>query len=107
VLAYGILIAVLTVQHLGYQKIGSRPGHVIGIVVVVIRRHVGNLPFLTHGLLDIIEPLGIQPLIVKQVAFTPASCGSVTQPGLTFIALRAIHGHAFVIAHDTPPGVIV
>src|SRR5690606_19838924 len=54
---------------------------------------------------DIFGPLGIHSFIVEQKALTQTSHGSVAQPGLTLVALRAVDRHSLVITTDTPEGI--
>ena len=44
-------------------------------------------------------------MIVEKQAFTPGTHRVIAQPGLAFVALRAVDGHTFVVAADTPEGI--
>ena len=66
--------------------IGSAmPGNITDAALRVLRIvHVAN-------------PLGIEGGDVKQIGFTQAFPGAVTQPTLALVALRAVRGNAAVI----------
>ena len=105
-LAHGLVVAVLANHHIESHRQGSRPSHVVGIVVPESRSHIGDAAVFTLCLGDVAHPFGVKRIVVKEECFTETSTGAVAKPWLTLITLRTIHRESFIVGQNAPIGIV-
>ena len=101
----GTDVPVLFVEHVADDGQCHGPRDVVGVIVIVGRGHVGQAAVFTLRVADVLHPLGIEQVVAEEVALAPGGHRAVSQPGLPFVALRTVDGHALVVGGDAPPGV--
>ena len=102
----GLAVAILPPEHITTEGQCCGPCHIIAVVVPEGWRYVGDAAVRTLCLTDVTHPFGIETLIIKEEAFTQRSHRPVAQPRLTFVALRTVDRHSFVVVQNSPPGIL-
>jgi hypothetical protein len=100
-------VTVLIVEHIGHREPGGRPRDVVVVDIPVARRHIGDNAVDVLCLGNVLQPLGIEAVVIEDEAFAQRAHGTVAEPPHALIALRAVGGHAAIVATYAPVGIMV
>lgn len=107
VVADGLDVAEAGVEHIGHGDEGAGPGHIVGVVAPVGGGDVAELAVGPLAVLKVLQPLGVEAVVVEKETLAVAARRAVASPAHTLVALRAVGWHRTVVAADTPVGVAV
>jgi hypothetical protein len=105
--SYDVLVRVLLEERPGNDHRAARPRDVVVVQGPVGGTDIAHAPVLPLRVLHVLEPLGIERVDAEEVRLSPRLGGPVAEPPLALVALRAIGGHAPVVAPDPPHDVPV
>ena len=105
--ADGRHVAKLFVDHVRSEEEGRRPGDVVAEHIPIDWRHVGDTAIGLLVVLDVLQPFSIKQMVIEDIAFADAACGTVAKPPHALVALRTVGGHSAVVASDAPIGIAV
>src|ERR1700733_945844 len=67
----------------------------------------GTMPAVIFlGIGNVLHPFGVEIVVVKEIGFPAGLFGTVAQPALALVALRAIGGDAAIIIAHAPNDVV-
>ena len=106
-LPHGLIVAVVSPEHLQRHWQGCRPGQVIAVVIPEGGGDVGDATVFALGFGNITRPFGIEVVVVEKEGLAETTARSVAEPGLALVTLRTIDGHTLVVGEDAPTGVLI
>ena len=106
-LLYRPQIAIPLVKHQSHVEVGARPRHVIVVKLPEIRAHIRNRPVFPLCFRYVLQPFGIQEIIVENIAFPECAGSPVPEPPESLVPLRAVGRHSMIVAPYTPGGIPV
>ena len=101
------LVAKLTIQHVSYIEVGSRPGYIVTIDRPGTGRNIGDTTQRVTRVINVLQPFFVEQGIFKDEALTQGTGCTVTEPTQTFVTLRAVGRPTPIVATDTPIGIFV
>ena len=104
---YGAVVAVVTVEHVGTVEEGRRPSHFVVVDGPITRRYGRDGTFGAARILYVLKPLVVEQRVVEDVCLTAGARCAVAEPSHSLVSLRAVGGHAAVVAANAPEGVAV
>ena len=102
ILLYRTFISEIGKKHITSHRQRRGPSHIVRVIVPIGRSDIGNTTVFTLCFADITCPFGIHCIIIEKHTLSPTSHGAVAQPRLTFIPLRTVYRHTFIITPDSP-----
>ena len=100
-------VAETGIKHVGHRNESPRPGHVVGIIAPVGRGDIRKRTILQLAVFKVLQPLGIEAMVVKNKTLAITTCSAVASPAHALVSLGTIGRHTTVIAPDTPSCIVI